>query len=66
MARSNKVDITKIQSDSQYRIKIGLKAKKPTTVTVEAGTILFPDEPLAYNTQSLITRDDVSTAVSET
>ena len=27
MAKKNKIDITKIQSDSQYRIKIGLKAR---------------------------------------
>ena len=43
-----------------------MKAKVPTTVTMEAGTMLFPDEPLAQNTQSLMIRDDLSTEVSET
>ena len=64
MAQHNKIKITKIESNTHNKIKIGLKSTIPTTVTMEAGTMLFPDEPLAQNTQSLIIRDDVSTAVS--
>ena len=66
MAEKNKIKITKIESNTHNKIKIGLRSAVPTTVTMDAGTMLFPDEPLANNTQSLIVRDDVSTQVSDT
>ena len=64
LVKHNDVKITKICSNTHNKVTIGLRANTPTTITLEAGTMLFPDEPLADNTQTLILRDDLSTTVS--
>jgi hypothetical protein len=65
LAKDNKIKITKISSNTHNKITIKLKSKTPQLFTLEAGTMLFPDEPIATSTQSLIIRDDASTTVSE-
>lgn len=43
MTKGNKVKITRIESNTHNKIKLGLRASVPTTVTMSAGTLLFPD-----------------------
>ena len=64
MAGKNQVKITRITSNSHKKVTVCLKSKTPVNITLEAGTMLFPDEPIAANTQTLMLRDDLSTQVS--
>ena len=66
LAEKNQIKITKICSNTHNKVTVAIKAEKPVIISLEAGTMLFPDEPLADNTQSLMLRDDLSTAISET
>ena len=65
VAQQNDVKITKMYSNTHNQVTIGLKANSSRNITLEAGTMLFPEEQLANNTQTLIIRDDLSTTVSE-
>lgn len=67
LAQEEKLKITKICTNSHKMVTIGIAVKPNTTVsfTLEAGTLLFPNEQIEQSTQSLIIQDDLSTTVSE-
>ena len=63
LIQANKIKVTKLESNSLNQIKIRLKSTSsaPSLCKINAGTLIFPDEPMAENTQTLIVRDDLST-----
>lgn len=65
LAQDNAIKITKITSNTHNKVTLTLKASQPTPITLNSGTLLFPEDRIASSTQTLIIRDDLSTTVSD-